>query len=140
MSLAPGARLGGYEVLGPLGAGGMGEVYKARDVRLDRFVALKVLGAARSGDATYLRRFEEEARSASVLNHKNIVTIYAVGEEGDIAYIAMELVQGCTLRERLSGNPLSERVALGIAVQLAEALAAAHDAGIVHRDLKPDNI
>ena len=135
-----GRRLGGYEVSTLLGTGGMGEVYRARDVRLGREVALKILEPSIAADPAYLRRFEEEARSASVLNHPNIVTIYGIGEEGDIAFIAMELVQGHTLREHLSADPLPVKTSLDLAVQLAGALAAAHGSGIVHRDLKPENV
>ena len=110
LALSSGTRLGSYEILSALGAGGMGEVYRARDVKLGREVALKVLARSAAGDPGYLRRFEEEARLASVLNHPNIVTIYGVGEDGDIAYIAMELVRGRTLRESWPGAPFaSER-------------------------------
>jgi TolB-like protein/predicted Ser/Thr protein kinase len=140
MSLAAGDRLGTYEVLGPLGAGGMGMVYRARDVQLHRIVALKVLGDARASDPQYRHRFEEEARSASILNHPNIVTIYGVGEQEGVAYIAMELVEGTTLRQMLAGGPLSMSDTLDLAGQLADALVVAHDAGIVHRDLKPENV
>jgi serine/threonine-protein kinase len=133
-----GRRLGGYEILAFLGAGGMGEVYRARDVRLRREVALKVFEDA--GSIGPLARIEAEARAASVLNHPNIVTIYGVGEEGDTAWIAMELVQGRSLRDLLGEAPLPARLALDIARQLAEAIAAAHARGIVHRDLKPENV
>ena len=137
--LAPGRRIGGYEILALVGTGGMGEVYRARDLRLERDVALKIVwrGETSHDDGT---RFEEEARAASGLSHANIVTIYGVGEDDEVAYIAMELVQGATLRERMDPAPLSLGTALDIAVQLADALAAAHETGIVHRDLKPDNI
>ncbi len=140
MSLTPGTRLGTYEVLGAIGAGGMGEVYRGRDVRLGRLVALKIIAASENADPARLRRFEEEARSASVLNHPNIVTIYGVGEEGDVAYIAMEIVEGRTLRDVLAGPPFTIPAALAVAVQLADALVAAHAADIVHRDLKPENV
>ncbi len=133
-----GRRLGGFEILAFLGAGGMGEVYRARDVRLRREVALKVFEDA--GSLGPLARIEAEARAASVLNHPNIVTIYGVGEEGDTAWIAMELVQGRSLRDILGEAPLPARLALDIARQLAEAIAAAHARGIVHRDLKPENV
>ncbi|MEP6783721.1 MAG: serine/threonine-protein kinase, partial [Acidobacteriota bacterium] len=139
MRLAPGHRLGNYEVIGALGAGGMGEVYEARDLRLGRKVALKVLGSE-SLDPISVRRLEQEARAASVLNHPNIVTIYGVGEEGDNTFIAMEFVQGTTLRVAMTASTLPIERTLDIAVQLSEAMAAAHAAGIVHRDLKPENV
>jgi TolB-like protein/tetratricopeptide (TPR) repeat protein len=133
-----GRHLGGYEILSLLGAGGMGEVYRARDVKLGREVALKVL--ARPADPAYLQRFEDEARLASALNHPNIVTIYGVGQEGDIAYIAMELVRGRTLRELLAERALRVGEVLDLAAPLADALAAAHASHIMHRDLKPENV
>ncbi|MDP9324462.1 MAG: tetratricopeptide repeat-containing serine/threonine-protein kinase, partial [Acidobacteriota bacterium] len=135
-----GQRIGGYHVLSLLGAGGMGEVYRAKDLRLEREVALKLLAPGLASDPGYVRRFEEEARSASVLNHPNIVTIYGVGEDGDITYIAMELVQGRTLRGILASGTLPIKETVELAAQLATALAAAHAAGIVHRDLKPENV
>ena len=135
-----GARLGPYEVLAPLGAGGMGEVYRARDTRLEREVAIKVLPAELASDAERLKRFEKEARSASALNHPNIVTIYDIGSEGGVSYIAMERVEGATLRELLAGGALPMKKLLPIATQIAEGLAKAHEAGIVHRDLKPENV
>jgi eukaryotic-like serine/threonine-protein kinase len=135
-----GQRIAGYDVLTFLGAGGMGEVYRAREMRLDREVALKVLPAEVASNASYIRRFEAEARSASGLSHPNIVTIYAVGEEGGLSYIAMELVEGRTLRELLADAPPTLKAALDLAVQLADALSAAHGRGIVHRDLKPENV
>ena len=133
-------RIAGYEILSLVGAGGMGEVYRARDLRLGREVALKVLARAAAGGPADLRRFEEEARLASGLNHPNIVTIYGVGEAGELAYIAMELVRGRTLREMAGGAATPVRDALDLAVQMADALAAAHASGIVHRDLKPENV
>ena len=133
-----GQRLGGYEVVELLGVGGMGEVYRARDVRLRRDVALKVFENVVSPAA--VRRFETEARAASGLNHPNIVTIYGVGESGETAFIAMELVQGRTLRHLMDEGPCAFARALDIALQLADAMAAAHGCGIVHRDLKPENI
>ena len=136
----PPRQVAGYEILSLLGAGGMGVVYRARDVRLEREVALKVLERTIATDPGYRHRFEEEARAASGLNHPNIVTIYGVGESGGIPYIAMELVRGRTLREMLTGEPWSVSSVLDVAVPLAEALASAHAAGIVHRDLKPENI
>ena len=135
-----GRQIHGYEVRALLGAGGMGEVYLARDLRLGRDVALKILARSVATDPAYLRRFEDEARSASVLNHPNIVTIYGVGEDGDIRYIAMERVNGRTLREIIASADLAIPAVLDLAVQLADALAVAHSNGIVHRDLKPDNV
>ena len=135
-----GRQLGGYQILSLLGVGGMGEVYRARDLKLGREVALKVLAKSAAPDPSYLQRFEEEARLASVLNHPNIVTIYGVGEEGDIAFIAMELVRGLTLRALLADGVLRIGEVLDLAAPLADALAAAHDSGIVHRDLKPENV
>ncbi len=140
MTIPAGARLGAYEVLAPLGAGGMGEVYRAKDSRLGREVALKVLPASVASDRDRLSRFEQEARAASALNHPNIVTIHEIGREGDTAYIAMELVDGKTLRELTVSGPMPVRKILGIAAQIAEGLAKAHGAGIVHRDLKPENV
>ena len=129
-----------YRILSLLGEGGMSQVYRAKDLTLGREVAIKVLHRAAAGGSGDLRRFEEEARLASVLNHPNIVTIYGVGGQNDLAYIAMELVHGRTLRELLSGNPLSMKVILDLAAQLAAALAFAHASGVIHRDLKPENI
>src|SRR5499426_1539442 len=140
MPLAPATRLGTYEVLSPLGAGGMGEVYRARDTRLGREVAIKVLPSEVSADRDRLARFEREARSASALNHPSIVTIYEIGSADSISYISMELVQGTTLRDLLALGPLPLKRLLGLAVQIADGLARAHEAGIVHRDLKPENL
>jgi Tol biopolymer transport system component len=140
MTLAVGTRLGPYEILAPIGAGGMGEVYRARDTRLGREVAIKVLPAALSSDPERLKRFEREARSASSLNHANIVTIYDIGSADAVSYIAMELVNGEPLRTRLLERALPVRQLLHIAVQVADGLAQAHASGIVHRDLKPDNV
>ena len=132
MPLSAGAKLGPYEIVAPIGAGGMGEVYRARDPRLGREVALKILPADVVNDPSHRQRFELEARAVAALNHPNIVAVYDVGE----GYIVSELVDGQPLR----GGDLSLRKTVEIAVQIAGALAAAHDAGIVHRDLKPDNI
>src|SRR5262249_21927351 len=140
MALTPGTRLGPYEVLSSLGAGGMGEVWRARDTRLGRDVAVKVLPDQFSADVERLRRFEQEARSASSLNHPHIITIYEIGRAGSTYYIAMELVQGRTLRDLLSDGQLANRRVLALAAQTADALAKAHEAGIVHRDLKPENL
>ncbi len=140
MSLQPGTRLGNYEVLSELGSGGMGEVYKARDLKLGRVVAIKVLQQEMASDSQRLRRFEQEARAASALNHPNIVTIYEIGEHEGTPYIAMEYVEGKTLREMLAGGPLPNDKLIRYATQMAEGLAKAHQAGIVHRDLKPENI
>jgi len=140
MTLPIGSRLGPYEILAPLGAGGMGEVYRARDARLGRDVALKVLPEELSQDRDRLSRFEQEARSASALNHPNIVTVHDIGRADSISYIAMELVEGRTLRELSAAGPLPIRRVLALAVQVAEGLAKAHVAGIVHRDLKPENV
>jgi Tol biopolymer transport system component len=140
MTITAGSRLGPYEILAPLGAGGMGEVYRAKDARLGREVAVKVLPAEVAGDASRLKRFEKEARSASALNHPNIVTIYEIGSSDAISWIAMERVDGKTLRELLFGGALPIKKLLPIAAQIADGLARAHEAGIVHRDLKPENV
>ncbi|MFN2385272.1 MAG: serine/threonine-protein kinase [Thermoanaerobaculia bacterium] len=132
--------MGPYEVIGPLGAGGMGEVFRARDPRLSREVAIKVLPEALSSDRDRLRRFEKEARSASALNHPNIVTIHEVGSVDSGSYIVMELVAGVTLRELIAEAPLPARRLLNVSAQIAEGLAKAHGSGIVHRDLKPENV
>jgi len=140
VSLVPGTRLGAYEILGPLGAGGMGEVYRARDVRIGRTVAIKVLPSGLSADPDSRRRFQKEALTLSSLNHPNILTIFEVGEAGADTYLVMELVPGETLRSLLAGQPLPMRRLLSIAAQVAAGLARAHAAGVVHRDLKPENI
>ncbi len=139
-SVRKGMHLGPYEVLAPLGAGGMGEVYRARDPRLGREVAIKVLPAEFSSDPDRLKRFEKEARSASALNHPNIVTIHDTGASEGAAWIAMERIEGETLRKILSGGAMPVRKLLPIAIQVASGLAKAHEAGIVHRDLKPENV
>ena len=140
MPLANGARLGPYEVTGQIGAGGMGEVYRARDPRLGRDVAIKVLSEELSSDPDRRSRFEQEARSASALNHPNIVTVHDIGASGSIVYIAMELVEGRTVRELLVEGAIPVKRMLSIAAQTADGLARAHSAGIVHRDLKPENL
>jgi serine/threonine protein kinase len=138
--LTPGSRLGVYEVLGPLGAGGMGAVYKGRDTRLDRFVAIKVVTDALSGNEDLRARFEHEARAVAALNHPNICIIHDVGRQGDTDYLVMELLNGETLAARLARGPLNVSESIDIAIQIGEALDAAHRAGIVHRDLKPGNV
>src|SRR5438093_4480230 len=140
MTLSQGERLGPYEVLASLGAGGMGEVYQARDTRLGREVAIKVLPEELYRDVGRLKRFEQEACSASALNHPNIITVHQIEQSGPILFIVMELVAGKTLRELLFPGPLSIKKALLIASQVADGLACAHEAGIVHRDLKPENL
>ena len=140
MMLAPGTKLGSFEIVAPLGVGGMGEVYRARDTRLERSVAIKVLPAEFSADSDGLHRFEREARSASALNHPNVVTIYELGQDGSTHYIAMELIEGKTLRELLVPGLLPIRKVIEIAAQVAEGLAKAHEAGIAHRDIKPANL
>src|SRR5678816_990373 len=140
MALNGGAKLGPFEVESPLGAGGMGEVYLATQSNLGRRVAIKVLASETTLDAERVRRFEQEARAASALNHPNIISIYDVGRENTTAYIAMEFVDGRTLRSLLESGPLTIKKTLQIAVQIADGLAKAHAAGIVHRDLKPENI
>jgi eukaryotic-like serine/threonine-protein kinase len=140
MTLTAGSKLGPYEILAPLGAGGMGEVYRARDSRLKRDVAVKVLAESLAADADRRKRFEQEARSASALNHANIVTIYDIGTSDSTVYIAMELVEGRTLREVMHDGPMPSRRLLDVACQITDGLAKAHAAGIVHRDLKPENV
>ena len=140
MTIAAGSRLGPYEIIGPLGSGGMGEVYRARDPRLGRDVAIKVLPEDVASDRERLSRFEREARSASALNHPNVVTIYDVGQSSSVFYIAMELVEGKTVRELIAAGALPLRKLLQIGSQTAEGLARAHSGGIVHRDLKPENL
>jgi hypothetical protein len=140
MPLISGTKLGPYEILTPLGAGGMGEVYRARDTRLGREVALKILPPSFTSDADRLRRFEQEARAVAALNHPNILAIHDIGEEGGAPFIVSELLEGTSLRSELEGGALSSRKAAEYAVQIAHGLAAAHDKGIIHRDLKPENI
>ncbi len=150
MSLSAGTRLGAYEIVALIGAGGMGEVYRARDTRLGRDVAIKVLPSQFAADADRLQRFGQEARAAAALNHPNILAIYDIGDAPNpqsptpnpdrVLYIVSELLEGETLREKLSGGPLPVRKAVELGIQIAQALSAAHDKGIVHRDLKPENI
>jgi len=136
MQLKAGERLGPYEILGSVGAGGMGEVYKARDTRLDRSVALKILPSEYAQNPQLKLRFEREAKTISQLNHPHICTLYDVGDN----YIVMELIEGESLAERLTRGPLPLRDTLKYAVHIADALDRAHRAGIVHRDLKPGNV
>ena len=140
MALGPGARLGPYEILHPIGAGGMGEVHRARHLKLRRDVAIKVLPTEFAADRGRLARFEREARTASALSHPNIVTIYDVAEHEGTTYIAMELVEGRTLRDLIADGPLPIDEAIRLAEQIADGLAKAHAAGIVHRDIKPANV
>ena len=140
MNLTPGTKLGPYEIIGLLGAGGMGEVYRARDSRLKREVAIKVLPQALSLDGDRLRRFEQEALATAALNHPNILSVFDVGSNQKAPYVVSELLEGETLRERLRSGSLPVRKALDYASQIAHGLAAAHEKGIIHRDLKPDNL
>src|SRR5207253_3204247 len=136
MTLTAGTRLGPYEVIAPLGAGGMGEVFKARDTRLERSVAIKVLPAAFAENAQLKLRFEREAKAISQLNHPHICTLYDVGDN----YLVMELLEGESLADRLIKGPLPLEQVLRYGVQIADALDKAHRAGIIHRDLKPGNV
>ena len=155
MSLNPGARLGPYEILTALGAGGMGEVYKARDTRLDRTVAIKILPETLAGDPQFRERFDREARTISQLDHPHICTLFDVGEQNPstpstgsgqagsgqaVAYLVMQYLEGETLETRLTKGPLPLTEALTTAIQIASALDKAHRAGVTHRDLKPGNI
>jgi len=138
--LLAGTKLGPYEILAPLGAGGMGEVYRAFDARLGREVAIKILPAEYSENTDRLRRFEQEARAAGMLNHPNIMAIYDIGTHNGCTYVVSELLEGETLRDRLAGTTLPVRKTIDFALQVISGIAAAHDKGIVHRDLKPENI
>ena len=140
LALTPGRRLGPYEILAPIGAGGMGEVYRARDTKLDRDVAIKVLPGSVSRDPDVLNRFEREAKAVAALSHPNILGIFDFGTHEGTAYAVMELLDGETLRSRLDGGALPQRRAVEYALQIVRGLAAAHGKGIVHRDLKPDNV
>src|SRR5258705_4259211 len=141
MPLNPGVRFGPYEIVAQLGAGGMGEVYRARDPRLDRIVAIKVLSGALVTDAESRRRFEHEARAIAALNDPHICTIHDVGHEGEFDYLVLEYLEGETLADLLRRSPrLTIDEALAVAIQIGDALDRAHRAGIVHRDLKPGNV
>jgi hypothetical protein len=140
MALASDTKLGPYEILSALGAGGMGEVYRARDPRLGREVAIKVLPSGSAPDSERLRRFEQEARATAALNHPNILAVFDIGSQDNSPYIVSELLDGETLRERLNSGALPVRKAVEYALQISRGLAAAHDHGIFHRDLKPENI
>jgi eukaryotic-like serine/threonine-protein kinase len=140
MPLSTGTRLGPYEVVSFLSAGGMGEVYRARDTRLDRWVAIKILPTSVASDPDRLRRFEHEARAIAALNHPNILALHDTGSQDGILYLVSELLEGTTLREQLAKGALPARKAIEYGLQIAQGLAAAHDKGIVHRDLKPENI
>src|SRR5262245_43985228 len=140
MSLGPGTRLGPYEIVAPLGAGGMGEVYKAKDTRLDRAVAIKVLPSQVTDDPALRERFEREARTIGALNHPHICTLHDVGHQDGIDFIVLEHLEGQTLADRLAKSALPIDQALQIAIQIADALDKAPRAGIIHRDLKPGNI
>ena len=135
-----GQRIAHYELTERIGAGGMGEVYLATDISAGRKAALKLLPLRFTGDPARLKRFEQEARAVVALNHPNILTIYEIGEDRSTHYIASELIDGETLRQRLERGPMEMEEAIDIAIQVASALVAAHEAGIVHRDIKPENI
>ena len=140
MTLPAGSQLGPYEILAPLGAGGMGEVYRARDRKLDRDIAVKVLPQSVAQDPDTLARFEREAKAVAALSHPNILAIYDFGTHEGTAYAVMELLEGETLRGKLDSGPIAQRQAVDFALQVAKGLSAAHEKGIVHRDLKPDNV
>src|SRR5216683_83658 len=140
MTLSPGSRLGPYEVLSPLGAGGMGEVYKARDTRLERTVAVKVLPQHLSSSPDVRQRFEREAKTISQLSHPHICALYDVGNQDGVEYLVMEFLEGETLADRLSRGPLPTEQTLRYGIEMADALDKAHRQGIVHRDLKPGNV
>ena len=140
MSLSSGTKLNEYEVLTPIGKGGMGEVYKAKDTTLGRDVAIKVLPDAFAQDAQRMARFEREAKLLASLNHPNIATIHGFESSGNVRFLVMELVEGETLAERMARGPLSLDEALPIARQMAEGLEAAHEKGVIHRDFKPANV
>src|SRR5215831_8023915 len=140
MALTCGIRLGPYEIVSPLGSGGMGEVYRAHDTRLERDVAIKVLPANLSSDPSLQQRLEREAKAVSRLSHPNICTLHDIGHQEGVDFLVMELVEGETLGHKLIRGPLSPKQAVRVAVQIADALAKAHKMGITHRDLKPSNV
>ena len=140
MALTPGSRLGAYEVVAQIGAGGMGQVYRARDTKLNRYVALKVLPEAFADDADRVARFTREAKTLAALNHPHIAGIFGLEESGGVSALVMELVEGDDLSQRIVRGPIPLDEALPIAKQIAEALEGAHEQGIIHRDLKPANI
>jgi serine/threonine protein kinase len=140
MSLTSGTKLGPYEVQSPLGAGGMGEVYRARDTRLGRDIALKILSESFAREGDRLHRFEQEARAVAALNHPNILAVFDTGQNNGSPYLVSELLEGETLRTVLDSGVLPQRKTVEYGVQIAQGLSAAHDKGIVHRDLKPENI
>src|SRR6266699_7107709 len=139
-SISPNTTIAPYTIVSKIGEGGMGEVYRARDAKLGRDVAIKVLPASLSENADRLRRFEQEAQAAGALNHPNILSIYHIGTHEGAPYIVSELLEGETLRERMAGGALPQRKAIDYGLQIAKGLAAAHEKGIVHRDIKPDNV
>src|SRR5271169_5666821 len=140
MPLAPGSKLGPYEIGAPLGAGGMGEVYRAKDTRLERTVAIKILPAEVSANVERKQRFEREARTISSLNHANICALYDVGSQDGLEYLVLDYVEGETLEKRLEKGPLPTDVLLRHGIEIADALDKAHRSGVIHRDLKPANI
>src|SRR4029434_6254488 len=140
MTLSAGTRLGPYEILAPIGAGGMGEVYRARDTKLDREVAVKVLPSQLTANADALARFEREAKAVASLSHPNILAIHDFGTHEGISYAVTELLAAETVRAKLAGWTVTQRQAVDWALQIAKGLSAAHGKGVVHRDLKPDNV
>src|SRR5664280_1414433 len=140
MTISAGTRLGPYEIVSPLGAGGMGEVYRAKDSRLARDVAIKVLPPSVASDPDTLARFEREAKAVAALSHPNILSIFDFGTQDGVSYAVMELLEGETLRGKLDAGPIAQKQAVEYALQVARGLSAAHEKGIVHRDLKPENV
>ena len=140
MPLSPGTRRGPYEIIGPLGVGGMGEVYRARDTRLERSVAVKILPEHLAADPAFKARFEREARAVSALSHPHICTLHDIGEQAGMLFLVMEHLEGETLASRLTRGPMPPDETLQVATQICEALALAHRHGVIHRDLKPGNV